>query len=256
MFKTTLNRRSNFFIDAFNVLFHTDLFLFNELYYRISNGDIFLKSVFKNVVPEGKYRSDNKRDISIVQKSAGKKNQNILLDFIDRRKYNESNSNLPIETFVAKLYYEFLSSPSCPEYLQLTEFGSTIKILTTDANFDKLYIYVPFISDFIRDNIVEAFTGVGISKVSIVIGNKSELIKSTSFDTFVFENVSDVDSYLTSIGKRVEVLIPSYEYNLMEDRAKIERLMEQVTYQRLKLKENNSFYRDKNIIINTIGVPL
>lgn len=256
MIKTTLNRRSNFFIDAFNVLFHIDLFLYNELYYRISNGDDLLKRLFPNVVPTEKYKSDNRRDLSVIQKSAGKKNQNILVDFISKKEFTRSNIKIPIETFLANLYYTFLTKPLCPEYLQITEFGSNIKILTSDVNFNKLYIYIPFLSDFVQDNIVEAFTGVGISKISIVTGDKSELVKDISFDTFVFENVSDVDNYLTSIKRRIEVLIPDYEYNLIEDRTTVEKLMEQVTYQRLRLKENQSFYKEKDIIINTIGVPL
>ena len=256
MIKTTLNRRSSFFIDAFNVLFHTDLFLYNELYYRISKGDELLGKLFPNVVPTEKYESDNRRDLSVIQKSAGKKNQNILADFIDKREFTRSNIKVPIETFLANLYYTFLTNPKCHEYLQITEFGNNIKILTSDANFNKLYIYIPFMSDFVQDNIIEAFTGVGISKVTIVTGVKSELVKDIQFDTFVFENVSDVDSCLTTIKRRIEVLIPDYEYNLVEDRTTIEKLMEQVTYQRLNLKEDPSFYKEKNIIINTIGVPL
>ena len=258
MIRTTLNRRSSFFVDAYNVVFHTDLFLFNELFYRVSEGDTLLADLFhKSFSKNSKYFSSPEKDVSIIQQVSGKSSQNILYDLIDKEKYNESGFDKPIEEFVAMLYYEFLTNPTCPEYLQMTEFGKILKILATDANFDKLYLYLPFRSEFVYSSIVDSFNGEGISKLFIVSGDKATHINSQSFDTFVFENVTDVDEYLFGkTKKRVEVLIPAYEYNMKEDRTNLEKLVEQVTYRRFNLNLTPNEYTSKGIIISGMSVPI
>ena len=61
------------------------------------------------------------------------------------------------------------------------------------------------------------------------------IIEQVKPKAFVFENVSDVDEYLRLTRKHgVEVLIPTYEYNMMEDRSKLEKTMEKVMISRTK----------------------
>jgi hypothetical protein len=258
MSNTILNRNSSFFVDGFNVVFYIDLFLYNELFYRTSSGDELLQLLFHKSIPKGeKYFSSDVKDVSIIQKLSSKKNQNVLLDLIDKGRYKILGIEMPIENYVSFLYYDFLTNPTCPEYIQTTEFGNTLKLLTNDSNFNNLDIYIPFESDFIKSSIAEAFTGYNINKVSIISGNKSELLKTPKYDSYAFENVNDIDRYLyDKTSKRTEVLIPNYEYNLIEERTKIERLVEQVTYQRIKLDKSNKDYMDKKIYISVINVPL
>ena len=256
--RTTLNRRSNFFMDGCNVLFHIDLFLVNELLYRVAKGDTLFGELFHRSIPkDNTYYTSHEKDIKIIQSAATKKSQNILYDLIDKELYTKKNNQIKLEVYVAMLYHDFLLNPTCPEYIQMTEFGNTVRILTNDTNLGRLYIRVPFITEFLKRNILEGFAGEGISKISIVTGDTVEFATMGIFDTFVLEDITEVDSALVgNVNKRVEVLVPDYEYNMMEDRTDVEKLFEQVTYRRLKLQEHPKFYMDKGIMIHTMSVPL
>ena len=96
-----------------------------------------------------------------------------------------------------------------------------------------------------------------IEKIKLIFGDKTPYLLNNKFDTYVFENVTDIDNILfENVKTRVEVLIPTYEYNMVDDRTDSEKLIEQVTYQRLNLKRSPEEYRDKGIIISSMSVPL
>ena len=255
MINTTLFKKSSFFVDVNNVVTYTDLFLYNELVCRMDN-DTLLKDLFLDKIP--KINSDKKldRDLMMVQISASKKNPNILLDWIDIDKFNSHNFKFSIEKFLASLYYDFLCNPTCDEYLQFTEFGNTLKILLNDQNLVSLDLYIPFSSDFIIYNILDSLSGYNILKVHIIVGNKKDYLLNNKYDTYIFENCSDIDEYLDNKNHGCEVIVPSYEYNMIEGRTDIDKIMEQVTYHRLYLKNDMRHYFDKNILINTISVPI
>ena len=261
MIKTTLNRRSSFFIDAFNVIAHIDLFLYNELWFRISKGDKLLIDLFSKSLPpdwnKTGYYSSNTKDISIIKLVSSKSNQNILFDLIDKAVFKELDIGKPINVFVASLYYDFLMNPTCPDYIQFTEFGHTMRLLLADTNLDKICLYMPFKSEFVCNNILDSFAGVGISKIKLIFGDKTPYLLNNKFDTYVFENVTDIDNILfENVKSRIEILIPTYEYNMVDDRTDSEKLIEQITYQRLNLKRSPEEYRDKGIIISSMSVPL
>ena len=258
MNNTVLFHRSSFFVDVCNVVLHTDLFLYHEIKERINQGDLLLNKLFSKTLPSIESQDKLTIDTFVIQKSAAKRNQNILLDWINKSAFHEVSIEMSLHELVANLYYDFFVNPKCEEYIQMSEFGNTLKLLTADNNFDILHLYIPFESEIIYNNLMESFAGVGINKISVLIGIKSELFKERNdYDSYVFENVTDVDLYLDfkqSIQK--EVLIPTYEYNMVEDRTDVEKLMEQVTYQRLNLKQTSEYYKEHKLFINTIGVPL
>lgn len=255
MIKTALHKRSSFFIDAINVVYYVDLFLYNELFYRASKGDQLIKSLFGHILPNDEYYySGHGKDVAIIHRLTGKKHQNILLDLIDKSKYD---LDIPLEEFVASLYFSCLTEPECPEFLQMTEFGNTLRMIVGDANVNQVVLYIPFQSDFILSTISESFSGVDISRLKILVGGKPDFLEKNFFDMYVLENVSDVDNLLYGkMSNRTEVLVPNYEFNLVEKRTNLEQLVEQVTYQRLNLKYDAREYYDKNLSINTMSIPL
>lgn len=256
---SVLFRRANIFSDVINVLFHVDLFFYHELKYRMEKNEI-LRDLFIDKLPKISEDSVDVRDTILIKLTSEKNNQNILLDWINIDKYSKYGHSLgmDITEFVANMYYDMLINPSCNEYIQPTEFGNTLRLLSKDINLNKIHVYLPFESDYLKESIVELFMG-NSSKISIVIGDKKSLLSDSEiYDTFIFENCVDVDNCLTnSHSKLKEILIPAYEYNMIEDRTKLDRLIEQVTYRKLNLKEESSNYASKyNLSINTIGVPI
>jgi hypothetical protein len=150
-----------------------------------------------------------------------------------------------------------LNNPICDQYVQVTEFGSALKLLMKDKSLKKLYLYVPFDSSVIFDNLGEMFLGHGTDRITVLTGEKTKKALPV-VDSYVFENVRDVDGLLrvphTSL---TEVLIPTYNFNMVEDRTDIEKLVEQITFSRLNLKEEPHEYVDKyNLSLNTINVPI
>lgn len=258
MNNTVLFHRSSFFVDVCNVVLHTDLFLYHELKERIDNGDTLLDKLFTKTLPHIESSNSLTIDTFVIQKSATKNNQNILLDWINKPAFHEINIGMSLYDFVANLYYDIFMNPTCDDYIQMTEFGNTLKLLTTDSNFDILHLYIPFESECIYNNLMDSFAGVGISKITVLIGDKKQLFaEQNDYDSYVFENTSDIDTYLDfKQSKPKEVLIPNYEYNLVEDRTDLEKLTEQITYQRLNLRHPSEYYKEHQLFINTIGVPL
>ena len=119
------------------------------------------------------------------------------------------------------------------------------------------------------DNILVVDAGMGFPNeatpgVDVVIPD-IEYLKTNKFDSYVFENVSDIDEILAtdesrnSLGGQFirEILIPTYEFNMEEGRTNLDILIEQVTYHKLKLnKSPNEYTNDFNLSINTISVPI
>lgn len=251
-----LFHRSSFFIDAMNVLLYSDLFIYHEMKYRMENeehGEYCLQDLFGESFP--KFKSDSKvlEDRMVINECSKKNNQNILLDWIDGRAFDSEES---LSRYLSMLYFDVFEQPRCDEFIQMTEFGNTMKLLMMDTNLTKIVIYLPFKTDFLISNIEELFSGT--SKVEIVIGPKSEILKSISHDSYVFENVLDVDRYLVGkASKLTEILIPTYEYNMTDGRTDIDKILEQVTYRKLNLSHNPSDYmKEYNLSVNTISVPI
>lgn len=251
MNNTVLYKRSSFFVDLLNVVFYADVFLYHELKKR-GQSDQSLQCYFDTI-----YESDVD-DVQLKQITAAKKNQNILLDWLNLEHFKEINGDTNPEQFLASLYQSMLAKPECDQYLQLTEFGHALKLLTRDINLTRVFCYLPFTSNFIIENLHRAFNGTDLNKLNYAIGNKRELIETTTVQSYVFENVLDIDKYLpVKHPNCIEVLIPSYEYNLMEDRSKLEQTFEDVTYKRLRLEHEPQYYTEEfNLSINTISVPI
>ena len=255
MIKTALHKRSSFFIDVFNVVYYIDLFIYNELFYRATNGDQLIKSLFGHILPDNnEYYSGHGKDVAIIHKLTGKKHQNVLLDLIDKSKYN---LDVSLEEFVASLYFSCLTEPECPEFLQMTEFGNTLRMIVGDVNVNMVVLYMPFRSDLVLSTISESFSGIDISRLKMLIGGKPSFLEKNFFDMYVLENVSDIDNLLYGkMSNRTEILVPNYEFNLVKKRTNLEQLVEQVTYQRLNLKYDTREYYEKNLSINTMSIPL
>ena len=250
-----LFRRSSFFIDVFNVILYIDLFLFHEIKARMEEDDA-LRYFFEDGLPKIEPTQEN--DKLIVHEACTKKNQIILWDWINKEKFLESNSEELLSEYIFSLYMDMLTNPICDEYMQTTEFANALKILLKDEKIKSVTFYMPFDSDVIYDNIIEAFTGYGSQKIQFMVGNKDNKAEAFVADSYVLENAKDIDRYLkVPHSSQIEVLIPSYEFNLVESRTKIEQLIEQITYERLNLEEEDSVYSSKyNLSIHTIGVPI
>ena len=251
----SLYRRSSFFIDVFNVIFYIDLFLFHEMVERMKE-DECLSYYFVDGIPQ--IEPIQKNDHWVMHETASKKHQIILRDWIDEKKFLESNPPEVLDDFIYSLFEDMLTNPICNEYLQTTEFANALRILMGDDKVTAVYLYIPFESKLIAENLVDFFTGYGAERIQVIIGNKDPESKFFQADSFVFENVKDVDELLREKHtKPVEVLIPNYEFNLVEDRTDLEKLVEQVLFQRLNLEEGNTAYKEKyNLLINTIEVPI
>lgn len=265
MQNSVLFRRSSFFVDAINVIFYTDLFLYHELLERMKQNE-FLRFIFGDKLQTFQTENRGELDKLIIKYTVTKKNQNILLDWISLEKYKESDIDISVEEYVSMLYGDMLTNPICEEYMQTTEFGNTLKLLSKDRQLNRLHIYIPLDSELLKQSINESFSNIsGNSSLSIIVGGKEEYLKSHSYDSYVFENISDVDEFLAIEGKKVvgtpqtikEVLIPTYEFNMEEGRTDLDILIEQVTYHKLKLKKTaNEYQSDYNLSINTISVPI
>ena len=255
MANNKLFRRSSFFIDVMNVLIYSDLFIYHEIKARLEqeNDEYMVKTLFKKSFPKINAETRELEDMMVINLCAKKTNQNILLDWIDKEVFESEES---LSTYVSLLYLNIFENPICDEYMQITEFGNTIKLLMMDENLNKITAYLPFATDELISNIRELFSGS--TKLELAIGNKNELLKEINYDSYVFENISDVDKYLRKgSSKLIEVLIPTYEFNMIEDRTNVDRLLEQVTYHKLKLEHPASDYHSKyNLSINTIGIPI
>lgn len=260
MRNSVLFRRSSFFVDAINIIFHVDLFLYHELTFRMKECKM-LEDVFTNVP---KFNSDNKVELDkmVIDSCSKKVNQNILLDWVSKDKFSNYSINMSLNEYVARLYMDMLINPICEQYLQVTEFGNTLKLLSKDIQLNKLCIYIPFDSDFLKSNISDLFMRNPDNSLSILIGDKKEFMKDHKFDSYIFENATDIDNYLaipenkTDANILIEVIIPSYNFNMKEDRTDLDILIEQITYYRLNLKlEDKEYYSNYRLAINTLAVP-
>lgn len=271
---STLYKRSSFFVDVFNVICHIDLFLYHEIRHQIlADPDGMIADIFSNKFPKDVWKKESD-DIKIIHMASRKLHQNILVDWVDMDKLQTYNANVIIDDepvslsddefmnlFLSNLYNQCIAQPTCNELLQITEFGNALKLLTKDSNLDRLTFHIPFESEMVIQTLLTEYgrAGVDNSKVFISIGDidttTPDFLKTNSF---VFENVSDVDEYLRLTRKHgVEVLIPTYEYNMMEDRSNLEKTMEQVMISRMRLEEPLPDYMEKyNLSINSISVPI
>lgn len=271
--RTTLFKRSAFFVDVFNVVCHIDLFLYHEIRHQIiSDPTGMLADIFSDRFPINVWERESD-DIKIIHLASRKKNQNILFDWVSTDKLQKYNENVEVngevvvltsdeftDTFLSALYVQCISDPSCNELLQLTEFGNALRLLMKDSNLDQMTFHIPFESDFVVQTLLREYAGPNNKKLFINIG---DIVTTPGLDfskanSFVFENAKDVDKYLRTPRKHgIEVLIPNYEYNMVEDRGTLERTMEQIMIQRMNLEEPLPDYMEKyNISINSISVPI
>lgn len=256
MQNSILFRRSSFFIDAINVFFYTDLFLYHELMERMKE-DQLLVELFSENLPNFNVGSRGELDRLIIKSTVTKKHQNILYDWINDNRLDNSTEGL-----LASLYMDMLINPTCGEYMQVTELGNTIKLLANDRRVNKIHIYLPFDSPFIRSMIGGALNGG--SNTNIIIGGKEDFLKNNIYDSYMFENVGDIDTCLIEGLKKYsnsqlirEVLVPTYEFNLEETRTNLDKLLEQITYHKLKLNLTpNEYVNNYKLSINTIAVPV
>ena len=256
MRQSVLYKRSSFFIDIFNVMYYLDLFLFHEMKERMKN-DECLRYFFSEKIPSIEPSPQN--DIMIVRTLSGKLHKNILMDWINRDRFCEINQRELLDIYVESLVKDMVQNPICDQFIQLTEFGHTIRILCNDTNTKNVTLYAPYNSELIVDSIKESFHGYNIDKLSMFTGKKDNKAKEFAADSYVLEDAQDIDNYLCTKhpGMLVEVLIPSYEYNLKTDRTDMEKMVEQIMITRLNIKNNDSWYKDNfNLSINTIAVPI
>lgn len=255
-----LYKRSTFFIDVINVVLYIDLFLYHEILARMKT-DESIEYYFTDGIPKSK---EEIGDVWVVHQTAKKSHQNILEDWIDKKKFIEINAidnHSPEElytSYVSSLYYDMLTNPICDQYMQVTEFGNAIKLLLKDSKLEKIIFYLPFESQPIIDNLLDVFTGYPFEKLKVFVGEKTPESPDIIADSYVFENVKDVDRLLRKPHRSLtEVLIPTYEYNMAEGRTNFEKLLEQVIYQRLDLEDEDVNYeKEYNLSINTISVPI
>jgi hypothetical protein len=120
--KTVLLQRSKIYVDVCNVLFYTDLFLYQELKKRMS-GNKILRLYFKDKFPKGENLSND----WICHITAAKNHINILEDWIDKDKFIQINGLASFNSYLSYIYYDMLCDPCCGERLQLTEIGSAMK---------------------------------------------------------------------------------------------------------------------------------
>lgn len=270
---TMLFKRSAFFVDVFNVICHIDLFLYHEIRHQIlSDPNGMIADIFSDRFPLNVWEKESD-DIKIIHLASRKNNQNILLDWVSVDKLQKYNEDVQVDgktveltgdefvdMFLSTLYVQCISEPTCNELLQFTEFGNALKLLMKDSNLDKVTFHIPFESELVVQALLREYAGPNNKKLFINVGDIITTVGSdfANANSFVFENVRDVDKYLRTQRKHgIEVLIPNYEYNMVEDRGTLEKTMEQVMIQRMNLEEPLPDYMEKyNISVNSISVPI
>lgn len=273
--RTMLFKRSSFFVDAFNVVCHVDLFLYHEIRKQVlDDPDGMIASVFSGKFPLDVWEKESD-DIKIIHLASRKMHQNILFDWVDMDKLQSYNDTVLIDNepvyltdeefadmFLSNLYVQCLTEPTCKELMQLTEFGNALKLLIKDTKLDSVTFHIPFESEIVIQTLLTEYAGsTKDNKLFVCVGEIDPNAAGSDFqkaNSYVFENVKDVDKYLRKERKYgIEVLIPTYEYNMMEDRGNLEKTMEQVMVPRMKLEEPLSDYMEKyNISVNSISVPI
>jgi len=203
-------------------------------------------------------KCNHQYDTLIVQSCSNKEHQNILEDWIDKELFLKYNTEETYIAYIMDLYQDMLTNPLVNEFIQFTEFGNAIKLIGNDDNTSKIILYMPFKSKFVESNIIDLFGGFGLDKITMYVGRKSLESNMFNADMYIFENVQDIDEFLRSEHEVItEVIVPTYEYNLINNRSNDEKMYEQVTSYRLNLKESELDYRRKyNLSINTIHVPI
>ena len=252
--KSHLYRRSIFFIDVFNIILHIDLFLFYEIKKRMETD----KSVKVYFTKMPNIECNHQNDTLIIKACSNKEHQIILEDWIDKDLFLKYNTEETYVNYILDLFQDMLTNPLVNEFIQFTEFGNALKLIGNDDNTSKIILYMPFKSEFVESNLIGLFGGFGLDKITMYIGKKDLGSNMFNADMYVFENVQDIDNFLRSNHEIItEVIIPTYEYNLIENRDNEEKMYEQVTNYRLKLEEPEIDYRRKyNLSINTIHVPV
>jgi len=236
-------------------MLYVDLFLYHEMKKRMET-DACLQYFFSDNIPD--IEPIPKNDRGIVRVLSNKINKNVLLDWINKEKFCEMNDPNMLVIYVENLVKDMLQNPTCDEYVQLTGFGNNLRILCNDNNTSRVTLYMPYDSDIIYESIRDAFNGYSLDKLSVFVGQKEKKAKEFIADSYVLEDARDIDKYLSvKYAGLTEVIIPAYEFNLIEDRSNIEKLIEQVTITRLKLDHEEKWYRDNfNLSINTIATPI
>lgn len=252
-----LYRRSTFFVDVINVVLYADLFMYHDLSLRMKT-DSCLQYFFEKNIPKAiKGETIPQMDIRLTKELSAKKHQNILEDWIDKEEFIKLNGEEVYDEYVLSLHNLILSEPVYDEYIQTTSFGEALKLLTKDDRIDKIIFYVPFDYPVVTDNLIESFSRHDSGKMEIMIGGKDIGTNLPLADSYVFENVSDIDNFLRiKHDQLTEVIVPAYEYNLAKDRSTEEREIEQVTIKRLNLKESGNDYAiNYNLSINSLNIP-
>lgn len=251
-----LYRRSSIFADARNVIVATDAIVacrFQHYMHAHPTEIQFFTSdclwMMKDV-----YFPEVKRTLL-----GTKQNRNFLLDYFNWEWVMDSSPINP-QQFCEILYQNILAmEPDGKDILgqedlepALTGIGASFKNLIKDENINQLHIYLDdAIPEYLEKKLITYLNGS--TKLSFVRGNKEDYFNTHQFDSYFFEDVTDIDQYLTKPHKAlVEILVPASTNNLTV----VER--EGNTGLRLVSTNHPNQYYQENIRANifTIGLPI
>lgn len=239
--------RSNFFIDVDNVFFYIDTFVCHELIYRIQRDPQYWAYFSKSLVP-----FINLTDEEIVHITAQKKHKNILLDWIDRDTFLLSNMETDIIPYTDYILKDIIEHPHVNNYIQTTTLGNSISILAKDSNVNSITFYSKYDSEYLLDNIASYINPNINQKLKWADGSKRILFQENDYQTYMLEDVADVEYLLTPHTTVKEIVIPAYYYNIRHDVAPENDIISSLQLDR----PAHEYKSDYNLMISSIAVPI
>lgn len=230
-----LEKSTSIYIDAKNLLFDTDKYVLETIYNNMKDREEF-QSLFTILEKTG----GGKKDIPYFINQ--KKYKNPIVEIIQMSNA-ESTKGLDVD-YIADLYYNYilyaLENENMDIELAPTNLANAIRVLLKNDSLEKIFVYVEIPRPELCDTIYNFFTGS--TKVFICTGNRADMFKEHTFDTYILEDINDIES-LFDISKdiRKDIMIPNYKYNF-DDNGNI----------KIDVKKG----LDANMSINSINLPL
>lgn len=208
---SNLEKSTSIYVDFKNMLFDVDKYVLETIYKTMQNRKEF-SSLFRILKETG----GGMDDIPYLIKEKNYKNPLIELLIM-----NKSEPVAERDVFLpAQFYYNYivndLENENLDVELQPTNLSATLRVLLKNEYLEKIFVYMDVARPELCDAIYNFFTGS--TKVFICTGDRKDLFKDFSFDTYIFEDVQDVVSLMDiDPDTPKHVLIPEFKYNFNTD---------------------------------------
>lgn len=250
-----LFRRSVIFADIKNVIVSIDAIVASRIGRFLKENPNY-KAFLNNDIVKLSDEPANKLKFIVM---ADKENKNFLLDYFNWDTLSLSDDIDPF-AICDYIYKEVLKMAITKDDILherdleplMTSTGMSFRTLSVDTNLEMVYLYQ---EDCIPPKVYEGLSIIyrGSNKFKFIQGDKGKFLKTHFCDSYFFEDVSDLDTYIAHKHPRLsEVLIPNASYNLS--------VVDEVDGLRLRTpscKMNLADYKSKfNLDVNAIGLPI